>query len=472
MAAAGRVGAELMWRGRRAVLFVLLALLAPPPGGWAEPAEPLPPPAERAEGAPPAPAGFRFKLGFEGKLNYRVSPDARFPVPFKFSPDQLPVGQTRAFEETVNPGRHLEVSNLTLLADASWTDRFKAHLKLDVLNLYYRNPTSTDHKYEVTELWLRAGRETPPATLAPAAGLYLKLGKFAKFERQNDRHLESYGLVSTAFNRLEDAGAELGVEAGPHLYAKLSGTSGNPVFLRDPNALAGDNGTPDLLRLHPDPRLHTGIDILYDTHVDEVNFRHPQLGAGVGARFADDSAAYRLDVLVWARRRTLAPAVGLSGTFYRGDLRVLMGPPGFLILPLTNDQKREAGANLWLYLGGASLFAQFVDQRLAGLPRRGYEAEAAWRFELPLWFAAGGRQLLTSIQPAVRFSRLENGFKDLLPTPAPSFAWNWDKLDAGLRIGLIGGIDLTAEYADNVFVLGSGAKKHENEFLSTLRLRI
>jgi hypothetical protein len=164
--------------------------------------------------------------------------------------------------------------------------------------------------------------------------------------------------------------------------------------------------------------------------------------------------------------------VDLSGTFYRGDLRVLMGPPGFLILPLTNDQKREAGANLWLYLGGASLFAQFVDQRLAGLPRRGYEAEAAWRFELPLWFAAGGRQLLTSIQPAVRFSRLENGFKDLLPTPAPSFAWNWDKLDAGLRIGLIGGVDLTAEYADNVFVLGSGAKKHENEFLSTLRLRV
>ena len=31
-----------------------------------------------------------------------------------------------------------------------------------------------------------------------------------KFERQNDRHLESYGLVSTAFNRFEDFGVEAG----------------------------------------------------------------------------------------------------------------------------------------------------------------------------------------------------------------------------------------------------------------------
>ena len=106
------------------------------------------------------------------------------------------------------------------------------------------------------------------------------------------------------------------------------------------------------------------------------------------------------------------------------------------------------------------------------MPRRGYEAEAAYRFELPLRFAVRGRQLLTTITPAVRFSRLTNGFQDLLPTPAPSFAWPWNKLDTGLRIGLYTGIDLTAEYADNTFTLASGAKRHENEFLSTLRLRI
>jgi hypothetical protein len=423
------------------------------------------------EEARPA-GGFRYKLGVEAKVNLRVSPDARFAVPFRFLPDQLPVGQTRGFEETVEPGTHFEASMLTLFGDASWGSLARAHAKVDLVNLYYRNPTSTGQKYELTELWLRLGREGAPARLAAAGDLYLELGKFAKFERQNDRHLESYGLVSTAFNRFEDAGAEVGAGAGRHLFAKLSCTTGNPVFLRDPNALAGDNGTPELLRPHPDPRLHTGIDILYDTHVDDLHFGHPQLGAAVGARFTDDGDRRGIELLAWGRRRRLAPAVDLDGTFYRGDLRTLLGPPGFKILPVTGDRKREAGGNLWLYWDDLSLFAQFVDQRLAGLPRRGYEAEAAWRFELPLWFAAGGRQLLTSVQPAVRFSRLANGFRNLLPTPAPSFAWNWNKLDAGLRIGLISGIDLTAEYADNTFTLASGARKHEYEFLSTLRLRV
>jgi hypothetical protein len=504
MAAAGGSGAEQVSR-RVAIVVVAAALTAlqlclpaaaaggPPPPDKASPdAAPQAGPAAsegaRAGSAEQSPDklglgaeespsklgadGIRYKLGVEAKFNLRVSPDARFAVPFQFRPDELPVGQTRGFEETVNPGTHFEVSILTLLADAAWDGFAKAHAKIDLINLYYRNPTSTGRKVEVTELWLRAGREGAPARLAEAGDLYLKAGKFAKFERQNDRHLESYGLVSTAFNRFEDLGVEAGAGAGRHLFAKLSWTAGNPVFLRDPNALAGDNGTPALLRPHPNPNLNTGIDILYDTHVEDVNLDHPQLGAAVGARLADDGDRRGVEVLAWGRRRKLAPAVDLDGTFYRGDLRVILGPPGFKILPVTNDRKREAGGNLWLYWDDLSLFAQFVDQRLAGLPRRGYEAEAAWRIELPLWFAAGGRQLLTAIQPAVRFSRLANGFRNLLPTPAPSFAWNWNKLDAGVRIGLISGIDLTAEYADNTFTLGSGAKKHEYEFLSTLRLRL
>ncbi len=38
------------------------------------------------------------------------------------------------------------------------------------------------------------------------------------------------------------------------------------------------------------------------------------------------------------------------------------------------------------------------------MDRTGYEAELAWRFELPLAWAVGGRQLFPSIQPAVRYS--------------------------------------------------------------------
>jgi hypothetical protein len=448
--------------------------------------EPVPatsePPAAAAE-APPSgnPLIPRLKLGLETKWNFRHSPDARFVVPYKFPPDQLPVGQTRGFEETVNPGSHFEISNVTLLGDAVWSDSLKAHAKIDFINLYYRNPTSSDRKFSLTEMWIRFGRETQPATLPPpqsSTGLYLKIGKFAKFERQNDRHLESYGLVSTAFNRFEDAGAELGADLGRHFFVKVSETSGNAVFLRDPNALAGDNGIPAQLRPNPDPNLNSGIVILYDSHLEDFSLNHPQAGAAAGVRFADEEGRNGVELMVWGRRRTLAQAVDFTGSFYRADLRTIVGPPdvfestGHYILPITNDRKQEVGANLWLYFDGLSVFGQFVDQKLAGLPRKGYEAEGAWRIDLPLTWSFAGQQLFTSIAPALRFSKLDNAFRNLLPTPAPSFAWNWTKIDAGVRLGILGGLDFTAEYAYNTFILGSGAHAHENELLATLRLRV
>ena len=40
-----------------------------------------------------------------------------------------------------------------------------------------------------------------------------------------------------------------------------------------------------------------------------------------------------------------------------------------------------------------------------------------------------------------------------------------------MRLGIIEGTDLTVEYADNSFILGSGAERDNNEFLATLRWR-
>src|SRR4029079_16887036 len=187
------------------------------------------------------------------------SDENRFPVKFPFRPIDLPPGQTQAFEETVNAGSHFEVSKLILFVDADWSESLTAHGRLDFVDLYDRNPTSSGKKTDVKELWVRLGRGADPGTLPKGPGAYLKFGKFSHFERQNDRHLESYGLVSTAFNRFNDMGAELGVNAGRHLYFKASVTQGNPVFLRDPNALAGDNGTPEFLQKNPNPELKSGI---------------------------------------------------------------------------------------------------------------------------------------------------------------------------------------------------------------------
>jgi hypothetical protein len=285
---------------------------------------------------------------------------------------------------------------------------------------------------------------------------------------------ESYGLVSTAFNRFEDTGVELGVHLGRHVYVKATATQGNPLFIRDPNALAGDNGTPASRQPNPDPELKTGIVILYDAEVEDLDVDgDPELGAGVGVRFADEAGIRGVDVLAWGYQRTLAETVELEGTFYGGDRDLLTGPFDLTPFPqLRGDEKRETGANLWLYLGGFSFFGQYVDQEIAGLPRTGLEAEVAWRFELPLWLTIGERQLFTFVAPAVRYSELDNDFRNHPQTPAPSLAWDWKKLDAGVRLGIIPGVDLTVEYADHEFILSSGAKRDNDELLTTFRWRV
>jgi hypothetical protein len=415
----------------------------------------------------------RLEFGLEAKANFRNSEENRFPVPFRFEPEALPRGQTQGFEETVNAGSHFEVSTVTLFMDAVWGDGLAAHGKIDFIDLYDRNPTSTDKKVDVDEAWVRFGVEPDPATLAPRSGVYLKIGKFPKFERQDDRHLESYGLVSTAFNRFEDAGAELGVSLGPYVYGKFTATQGNPVFIRDPNALAGDNGTDALLRFpFPDPELKSGIVMLYDAEIEDLDVDGDlEIGAGLGVRFADASGRNALDVLAWGYQRTLADTVELEGTFYGGDLDILDGA-GTPLRTIVGDEKKEFGGNVWIYLGGLSFFGQYVDQDLAGLGRTGLEGEIAWRFDLPLVWAVDDRQLFTFIAPSVRYSKLDNDFRNDPATPAPSLAWDWEKLDYGVRLGLFTGIDLTVEYADNTFILGSGAERNNNELLSTLRWRI
>lgn len=452
--------------GERGCVWVVLSLLL---GGLASPVWAQ----EEDEAVLEEPAGPRFDFGLEAKAHVRDSDLNRFPVSFPFTPDMLPPGETRGFEETVNEGTHFEVSTVTLFLDALWGNGLAARAKIDFIDTYDRNPTSGDRTVDVDEAWVRFGVEADPAALPERGGVYLKIGKMPKFERQDDRHLESYGLVSTAFNRFEDTGAELGVSLGRHVYAKLSATQGNPVFIRDPNALAGDNGLEESLRPNPDPELKTGIVILYDAEVEDLDVDGDlELGAGLGLRFADEAGRNALDVLVWGYERTLAETVELEGTFYGGDLDLLDGPLGLTPFPVEGDEKREVGANLWLYLGGFSFFAQYVDQEIAALPRTGIEGEIAWRFDLPLVWAIADRQLFTFLAPAVRYSKLDNDFRGHPLTPSPSLSWDWEKLDYGVRLGVFEGIDLTAEYADNSFILGSGAERENNELLTTLRWRL
>ena len=75
------------------------------------------------------------------------------------------------------------------------------------------------------------------------------------------------------------------------------------------------------------------------------------------------------------------------------------------------------------------------------------------------------------VQPSMRYSQIDPDFRAPVGTPSPSFAWDWDKWDYGVRLGLVGRSDLTVEYARNRFILGSGREAENDEWLITLRLR-
>jgi hypothetical protein len=415
-----------------------------------------------AAAAPQPQPARRFRLGFELDAHFRHSDDTRVA----FHPAYV-----RA-QETVDPGSHAEVSSVALLADYDPSPLWHAHLRFNGVNLYYRNPTSTDHQYDLAELWVRCGRETRAAVVPEQPGVYLKLGKFALPERQQDRHLQSYGLVGTAFDLFEDAGVEAGADLGLHFFAKAAVSQGNPLFVRDTNALAGD--TADLLAPYSESaKLNGGLTILYDTHVERLDFAHPEYAAYLGWRLGDPEGPSSLALMAWARRRKLARSADLPGSPLGGDLAALqpLGQP--IVMPIRGDGKQEVGANLWIYHGsGLSLYAEVVDQLVAGLGRTGVEAEAAWRIELPLAWAAGGRQLFSQLAPAVRWSKLHNRFYNRAPTPEPSLGWDWEKLDGGIRFGIWGGIDLTVEYSWDRTFIRPGVTENENELLGTLRIRL
>ncbi len=449
-----------------AVASLALSLTAPTPHVAAQEEETAPVVAEE-------PRGPVLSFHVEAKANFRQSDENRFQV--RPAPEiGFPPGSF-IFLETVDEGSHLELSTVTLFADVEWGESLAAHFKIDTIDLYDRNPTSEDHRIDVDEAWIRFGRASEPAVVPERAGVYLEVGKMPKFERQNDRHLESYGLASTAFNRFEDFGVELGVDLGRYLYLRGTLTTGNPVFIRDPNALAGDNGTERILTAGPqgEPPLESGVLILYDAEIEDFDTSgETEVGAGLGLRFSNADGSRGVDFLAFGYQRDLADTVALNGTLYGGDLDLLNGPLDIHPLQgLDGREKKEVGGNLWLYLDGLSFFGQYVDQEVAGLQRKGFEGELAWRFDLPVVWGLAGQQLFPSIQPAVRYSKLDPDFRPSTFFPAPSVTWEWEKLDYGLRVGIVPGVDLTLEYSDNNFTLLSGAERDNDELLVTLRFK-
>ena len=265
--------------------------------------------------------------------------------------------------------------------------------------------------------------------------------------------------------RFEQPQLETGASLGPHVYARAMVGAGNPLFLRDTNALAGENlaeGPPG------NPTFETGFPILYDAKFGNVNATgHAEVGLGLGGRWGGGQHA-GLDALGWYFTRRMARTARLPDSDYPGELAILGGAGS--PIPTRGDRRREWGANIQARAGGLRFFGQWVDQDLAGAGRYGLETEAAWICPLSGLFLVGESPFGNWIQPTFRFSWIHNRFKAPLSYPRLAVAWPWKKYDFGLRFGLVRNVDLSAEYTfHQVFRAAGLPNLLMKEFVVTLR---
>lgn len=387
---------------------------------------------------------WSWAIRTEVRANYRRSADERIRRPF---PPQNPI--TGKFTEltTVDPGSHVELNVADVQFDLGYGKWLAARAKVHAQAKHRRNPTSTDQQIDADELWIRLGEKPEFLARPDGTSFFAQAGKFPKMERQPIRLLESYGLAATSFNRFEDMQMLVGGTIGRNFYWRAQAANGNPLFIRDPNALAGDNGTPDQIIRHQEPELGSGFPILYNAETEDLVFdtSNVQIGEALGYRWQREDESLGFDLIVFHYQRDLADTVKLTGTEYGGDLDLLVvkgSEVGDIIdrgLPITGDNKEEYGARLYSEWGSATITAQMTWQNVAGLKREGWELEAGYRWPLQLG-------PVKSIQPAVRVSNLDNHFVGHPQYPATSVRWDWRKYDAGVRVGLTHGLDVTFEY--------------------------
>jgi hypothetical protein len=454
---------RLIRRLRDASLTLAIALLATS-AATEEPAPP-PPPVQPSPPSEPEP----FRLWGEIKTNARHSPflETRIftpsgPGPFNFTPT--------GFQRTPDAGTALELQNVTLGAEGDLGLGVAAKVELHVLDLYNRNPTSSDDRLFVRQAWIRFGQKAEALRRAHESRFFVLAGLAPRFSKPTVRALESYGMWLTAVGRFEMPQIQVGGALGRRAYWRAQAGKGNPLYYRDTNVLAGDNGT-RASTLPRSPAYETGFPIFYDAKADDLDTEGQlEWGAGLGVRRVQPEPAHGLDVdaLGWYFRRRLADSVVLRGTSDRGDLELLRGH-GFP-LPFEGRDKSEAGLNLAARHGRWRLDAQLVRQDIAKLVRKGFDAELSALVALPGLFLVGETPVGNWIRPVVRVSIIDNLFDAPVTYPALSVDWDWRKYDFGLRVGLLRDVDLTVEYSRHDMIVPSVGTLHPDEFLVTLRV--
>jgi hypothetical protein len=447
------------------VLASLLTLSASP--ALAQDSSPAAPATPAASAAAEREKRPSFRIGGEAKLGIRHSEAEAWRIPINFPPSFLLPGEDGVYERTPSKGASFEIQNVALIGEGALTDGVDAKIQVHFYDLYNRNPTSSDDRVFIREAWIRIGYAFDK--LEPISGTsgYLLVGQAPRFSKPLTRRLESYGLWTNAVARFENPQIQLGGTFGTHAYWRASIGNGNPLFIRDVNALAGDNGTPERVANSKVPSPYeSGFVILYDAKAQDLN-PNGNFEWGFGGGYAVSHDAWALDVLGWAFGRDLADEAKLRGTYYEGDLGIFANAP--FAPPFGGNDKIERGVNVDLLVDRLRVFGQYVDQEIAGLPRRGYEVEAAYRIPLNGLFLVGETPVLNWLQPVIRLSHIDNRFDAPASYPAPSIAWDWTKVDVGFRLGVSDHTDFTLEYNIN----RAKAKDRTvtpNELLATFRV--
>jgi hypothetical protein len=406
-----------------------------------------------------------FRIGGEAKIGIRHSDAEQWRIPINFPPSFLLPGEDGVYERTPSKGTSFEIQNVALIGEGALTDGVDAMIRVHFYDLYNRNPTSSDDRVFIREAWIRIGRAFDKLEPITGTSGYLLVGQAPRFSKPLTRRLESYGLWTTAVGRFENPQIQLGGTFGTHVYWRASFGNGNPLFIRDVNALAGDNGTPERV---PNSKVaspyESGFVILYDAKAQDLNPNGEfEWGGGAGMAFSNETFA--LDVLGWAFGRDLAATTDLRGTYYAGDIAIFNEAP----FAFDGNDKIERGVNVDLRAARLRIFGQYVDQKIAGLPRRGYEVEAAYRIPLNGLFLIGETPVLNWLQPVIRASRIDNRFVSPASYPAPSIDWDWTKIDAGFRLGISDHTDFTWEYNINR-AKAPNRTVEPNEMLATFRV--
>jgi hypothetical protein len=453
---------------RAAGLAAVLALTASAAVAQAPSPSVSPSPRPSPEPSPVAPEPFQLRgeVKLDGRHSRFVQTRTftpRGPNPVRF----VPTG----FQRTADAGGALELQNVALVGQGDLGLGVSAKVEVHVLDLYNRNPTSSDDRIFVREAWLRFGRKADTLAAGPDARFYVLAGMAPRFSKPTVRALESYGMWATAVGRFEMPQVQLGGRLAGPLYWRAQVGRGNPLYYRDTNVLAGDNGAIGPGTTADAKAYETGFPIFYDAKADDLD-THGQVewGVGLGLRRVREggSEAVGVDLLGWYFRRRLSDKVPLRGTIELGDLELLRGR-GFP-LPFSGRDKWEAGLNVALRHGRWRLDGQLVRQSIAGLVREGFDAELGAVFALPGLFLVGETPVGNWIRPVLRVSIIDDEFGAPLEYPALSVAWDWRKYDLGLRFGLVRDVDLTVEYSRHDMIVPTVGTLHPDEFLVTLRM--